>query len=92
MINLIVFWFSFSVNFSNYLQLNDTQRISIKCAPPGRYDFHLTPMKKCKFQLQSELRQIDENWPFLNRSQSSIIIRFQNRQQRRQVVVKWEKR
>lgn len=79
-----------TINFANQESPpNSSHYFSLACALPGRYDILITPMDNCNYQLSTSLQQL--NWQHLNRTQATKI-RLQNRPQRRQVVIKWDKR
>lgn len=81
-----------TINFANQESPpNSSHYFSMACALPGRYDILITPMDNCKYRLSTSLQQLNENWQHLNRTQATKI-RLQNRPQRRQVVIKWDKR
>lgn len=81
-----------TINFANQESPpNSSHYFSLACALPGRYDILITPMDNCKYRLSTSLQQLNENWQHLNRTQATKI-RLQNRPQRRQVVIKWDKR
>lgn len=80
----------FAVNLSKYLA-TDTSKITIPCAPIGRYDILLrTKGSPKRFSLLYTLKQPNRQ-AFSHYMQPSRI-RYENRLQKRQMMLQWDKR
>lgn len=82
--------YPFSVNLSKYFA-TDTSKITIPCAPRGQYDVLLRSRGSAK-RANLVYSTMQPNQQTFSHYVQSSRIRYENRLQKRQVLLQWEKR
>lgn len=70
---------------------NAQHSVTLTCALRGQYDIFVQARHRGSVKIEATGLHPQANWPLLNRTHR-ITIRSQNRVQKRQMIVKWDKR